>query len=65
MKPLDKLSWNTQIINTETGMPNDFFILLWQTLLSKVESIDLPENPSDGAVLTLTYSEAQRKWIGS
>lgn len=65
MKPIDKLAWNTQIVDPETGTPNQFFILAWQTLLSKVNLIDFPDNPADGATLTLTYNAEKKKWIDS
>lgn len=65
MKKIDKLSWNTQIIDPSTGAPTAFFVLLWQTLLEKVELISFPDNPVDGATLTLTYNADTKKWIGS
>jgi len=65
MKPLNKFSQNIQLINTDTGTPTEFFVILWQDLLTKVESIDLPDNPADGSTLTLTYDAARRKWIGT
>lgn len=65
MRAIDKLAWNTQIVDPETGTPNQFFILAWQTLLSKINEIELPVAPTDGDVLVLTYSAEKKKWIGS
>lgn len=65
MKPIEKLAWNTQIVDPATGNPTPFFILVWQTLLSRIDLIQFPDNPADGATLTLTYSADKKKWIGS
>lgn len=69
MSSINKLAWNTQIVDPETGLPTPFFLMLWQTIADRkfdsLKDIQLPTNPADGATLTLTYNAEKKKWIGS
>lgn len=69
MSAINKIAWNTQLVNPDTGFPTPFFLMLWQTVADRkfdsLKDIELPANPVDGAVLTLTYDAEKKKWIGS
>lgn len=63
---VDPLSWQTQIVDPQTGTPTQAFLSLWQQLvgLGLGDLVDVSlGTPSDGQVLT--YSAAQGKWIPS
>lgn len=66
---INKLAWNNQIVDPETGLPTPFFLMLWQSIADRsfgtLSDIELPANPANGATLTLTYNAAKKKWIGT
>lgn len=60
------MSWQTKIVDPETGLPTAAFLDMWETVaklgLDALSDVNI-SNPSDGQVLT--YSAAQGKWIAS
>lgn len=63
---LGPLSWQEPIVDLKTGRPTQYFIQVWNQLLT-LGLADLDDvrisNPTNGQVLT--YSEAEKKWIPS
>jgi len=63
------LSWQAPIVDPATGCPTAFFLEVWQALvtlgLGDLKNVTLPSNPADGHVLTLTYNESTKTWVGS